>query len=305
MDGDEDDRVVPLLGGGDRLPQDEDDRLVQQLQQLVLVAVKILHHPGGAAEIVGDQVVGSDRRGAKGSRETARFHVRDEADLMVVKTLHLFRRLDHFLHGFANAGVGERNDAGQHAQVVQAGKVRKFVEPLERAGDAGQIFRQVIAGRIEQELVVLVRLHVFAVEVLIGLGIADPVARPLQLLKADRIERRAECALQHQRAVGVRFEFEDDAFADLFDFLVVVHELAIGDPAVFRQPECGEHGGRHAVGLLQGDAVHDALPARVIGGFRRRRLDVGLRRVHAATPIQFLHSDTASMALVPKASAPV
>ena len=58
-------------------------------------------------------------------------------------------------------------------------------------------------------------------------------------------------------------------------------------------------------GCFSVDAIHDALPARVVGGLRRRRLDVVLRRVHAATPIQFLHSVTASTALMPKASAPV
>src|SRR5471032_1718718 len=79
----------------------------------------------------------------------------------------------------------------------------------------------------------------------------------------------------------------------------------MADGAKLGQPECTEHRGRHAVGCFQIDAVHDALPARVVSGLGLGRLYVSRRRVHAATPIQFLHSDTASMALVPKASAPV
>ena len=79
----------------------------------------------------------------------------------------------------------------------------------------------------------------------------------------------------------------------------------MADAAELSQPEGAEHRGRHAVGRFQIDAVHDALPARVVGGLGLGRLHVSLRRVHAATPIQFLHSDTASMALVPNASAPV
>ena len=70
MNGNEHDRVVGGPSVGDGHASDEDRRLVENLLEFVLVAIEILHRPGGAAEIVGDEVVGRDRRGAVDQRET-------------------------------------------------------------------------------------------------------------------------------------------------------------------------------------------------------------------------------------------
>jgi hypothetical protein len=64
----------------------------------------------------------------------------------------------------------------------------------------------------------------------------------------------------------------------------------MADAAEFRQEECGEHRGRHAVGLLQRDAVHDALPARVAGGLRFQGLDRSAA-CSCGNSHQFLHSE--------------
>ena len=188
---------------------------------------------------------------------------------------------------------------------MQPGEVGDLLEALEGFADARQVFLQIEAGRVEQELVVLVRLHVFAVEILVGLVVAHAVPRPLQLLVADRFQGWPAGDGEHGGARRVGLEFEDCPLGDLLRLLVVVHQLPIADAAITGEPEGRHHGGRHAVGLPQGDAIHDALPARVIGGLRFGRLGVGLRRVHAAIPAQPLHSVTASTAFVPKASAPV
>ena len=60
------------------------------------------------------------------------------------------------------------------------------------------------------------------------------------------------------------------------------------------------------LGLLEPDAGENAPPARVVGGLGRVALFVRAdHRAHALTPSQFLHSATASTALIPNASAPV
>ena len=91
--------------------------------------------------------------------------------------------------GWANARTPK-----QQAQIVQAGKDWQLVEPCEYAGDARQIFLQVKAGRVEQEFVVLVGAHVLAIEVLVGLVVAQAVARPLQLLEVELVQQGPERA---------------------------------------------------------------------------------------------------------------
>ena len=146
---------------------------------------------------------------------------------------------------------------------MQARQIGQLFQPLEHAGHTRQIFLQIKAGRVEQEFVVLVRLHVFAVEVLIGLVVARAMPGPLQLLEVDRFQRIAGGDGQHRRCRRIGLEFEQGTLGDLLGLFVVVHQLPVADAAVSRKPEGRHEGGRHAVWLLERDAIHDALPARV------------------------------------------
>ena len=240
-----------------------------------------------------------------GGGEAERGHVLGESAVLLGETVDFVGGLEHALERRAQFRPAEAAHGADQAEIMQAGQVGEFLEALEHAADPRQIFAQIEAGRVFDEFLVLVRLHVFAVEILVGLVVADAVTRPDQLLVVDRIEHRAGRDIEQQRIMHVGLQLEERPLAQRLGFFVIIHQLAMADAAELGQPEGAEHRGRHAVRLLEIDAIHDALPARVIGGLGLGRLHVGLRRVHAATPIQFLHSETASIALVPKASAPV
>ena len=132
------------------------------------------------------------------------------------------------------------------------------------------------------------------------------MARPLQLFEVELVQQGPERGSQHEGVDPVGFEFGHHLEAGVLVGFVVVHQLLVGDADVVGGIEEGLHRGGHAVGLLEPNAGENALPARVIGGLGRVALFVGAdHRAHAGAPNQVLHSATASIALTPKASAPV
>jgi len=114
---------LPVARGGiDGLPEQEHLGLVEHGQQLVLVAVEILHHVGCAAEVVGDEVVGRHRGGAVAHRETQGGHLLGEVQVMAGEAFDFLGGLDDPFQGLAHCGLGEGADAIDQAEVVQAGR---------------------------------------------------------------------------------------------------------------------------------------------------------------------------------------
>src|SRR3972149_3809474 len=89
------------------------------------------------------------------------------------------------------------------AEIVERGEIGHLLDSLEGSGHPRQVLLQIEAGRIEQELVVFLRLHVLAVEVLKRLVIPHAVTGPLQLLESARLERAAAGAGENHRAGSV------------------------------------------------------------------------------------------------------
>ncbi len=83
VNGEEHHRMTGGARPGDRLLGEEDGRFVEHFQQFIFIAIEILHHAGGAAEVIGDQVVGSDRRADVRGRESLRRHAVCEVDMQV------------------------------------------------------------------------------------------------------------------------------------------------------------------------------------------------------------------------------
>lgn len=141
-------------------------------------------------------------------------------------------------HHSRSAGFSKAPDVAEQAKIEAAGDVGKFREAFEGAHDARQIDAQIIAGRIEQEVVVFLGLHIFAVKILVRLVVAHAISRPLQLLVACRVQRRAHRRLQHQRTDRIGIEVEHGAFGDLRRRVGVVHQLPVRHARTFASQTC-------------------------------------------------------------------
>ena len=206
MDREEHDRVPGCLRPIDRLSGQERAGLVQQLQQLVLLAVEILHGAGGAAEIVGNQIIRRDRGADVRGRVAERRHVFGEGGMLFGETVHFLRGFQYPLERRAQLRPAETAYPADQTEIMQAGQIGEFLEAFERATHSRQIFAQIEPGGVVDELVIFIGLHVFAVEILVGLVIAHTMARPDQLLVVDRFEHRAGGHVEQQRIMDVGFE---------------------------------------------------------------------------------------------------
>ena len=189
--------------------------------------------------------------------------------------VHFLRDLEQVLEGLAHGGLIECPKPSHQPEIVHARQVGHLGKPLEGAADARQVFAPVEIRRIAEDFLVLVLQHVFAVEILIGLELADAVARPLQRLEIHQLQRRAvDRAGDHGGRYDIRIEFEHGLFAERLGLFVIVHLLFAAHAAILREPEGRVEHGRHAVGRAQLDEVEEPLPALVEGGlgFGRLRL---------------------------------
>ena len=93
-------------------------------QQLVLVAIEILHHAGGAAEIIGEEVVRRHRGGDVGHGVTLRRHALGEVGVMAGPFVDYLGRLYEFLQRRAHARSWQTcAPPADQAEIVQAGQI--------------------------------------------------------------------------------------------------------------------------------------------------------------------------------------
>ena len=299
--------MISQLGVLDDHLGDDGRHLVENQLQLVLVPVQILHHAGGAAEVVGNDVVGRGGHAAVEERKPGGIEALHPVDVVGEKRVRLLGRGNDLLERGTHFRQGEGAHGVHRTQVVHAGELRQLVEALKHAHHARQVFLQVEAGGIEEEVVVLLRLHVLTVEVLERLHVANAVSRPLQLLEVELLQHGSDGGAEDQRIDTVRLEFHRRVERHFLRQIVVVHHLLVGDAAILGGPEEAVQADRHAVRLFEAGAGLDSLPARIVGGLGSVALLVGSdhRSHYAATPVQPRQRLTASTALTPKASAPV
>ena len=157
------------------------------------------------------------------SGEAERRHVFGEGGMLLGETVHFLGGFQYPLECSAQLRPAETTYPADQAEIMQAGQIGEFLEALERAADPRQIFAQIEAGRVFDEFVVFIRLHILAVEILVRLVIADAVARPDQLLVVDRVEHRAGGHVEQQRIMYVGFELAEHPLAQFLCLVVVIH----------------------------------------------------------------------------------